>query len=41
LAAATASLGLFFRLLTLHPVEEGRTYAPYGGVYVTVAMFCR
>jgi small multidrug resistance family-3 protein len=38
LVPAAASLGLFSWLLTLHPTEAGRTYAAYGGVYVTVAM---
>jgi small multidrug resistance family-3 protein len=31
-------LGLFAWLLTLHPTEAGRTYAAYGGVYVSSAM---
>ena len=34
-----ASLALFAWLLTLHPTGAGRTYAAYGGVYVTVALF--
>ena len=38
LVPAAASLGLFSWLLTLHPAEAGRTYAAYGGVYVTAAM---
>jgi small multidrug resistance family-3 protein len=34
------SLGVFAWLLTLHPsLGAGRTYAAYGGVYVTVAVF--
>jgi len=32
------SLGVFAWLLTLHPISVGRTYAAYGGVYVTVAI---
>jgi small multidrug resistance family-3 protein len=35
---AAASLALFAWLLTLHPTAAGRTYAAYGGVYVTIAM---
>jgi small multidrug resistance family-3 protein len=38
LVPAAASLAVFSWLLTLHPSEAGRTYAAYGGVYVTVAM---
>ena len=38
LLPAAASLAVFAWLLTLHPTEAGRTYAAYGGVYVTVAM---
>jgi small multidrug resistance family-3 protein len=38
LGPAAASLGVFAWLLTLHPTEAGRTYAAYGGVYVSVAM---
>ncbi len=38
LVPAAGSLALFSWLLTLHPAEAGRTYAAYGGVYVTVAM---
>jgi small multidrug resistance family-3 protein len=34
-----ASLALFAWLLSLHPTGAGRTYAAYGGVYVTVALF--
>ena len=33
------SLALFAWLLSLHPTAAGRTYAAYGGVYVTVAVF--
>ena len=33
------SLGTFVWLLSLHPTAAGRTYAAYGGVYVTVAVF--
>lgn len=36
-APAALSLALFAWLLTLHPTAEGRTYAAYGGAYVTVA----
>ena len=36
---AAASLALFAWLLTLHPTGAGRTYAAYGGAYVTVALF--
>ena len=39
LAPAALSLGLFAWLLSLHPsFSAGRTYAAYGGVYVTVAL---
>ena len=38
LLPAAASLALFAWLLTLHPMTAGRTYAAYGGVYVTTAM---
>jgi small multidrug resistance family-3 protein len=38
LAPAAISLALFAWLLTLHPDEAGRTYASYGGVYVTIAV---
>jgi small multidrug resistance family-3 protein len=38
LAPAAASLALFVWLLTLHPQAAGRTYASYGGVYVTTAL---
>lgn len=38
LAPAAVGLALFAWLLTLHPDEAGRTYASYGGVYVTIAV---
>ncbi len=38
LVPAAFSLTTFAWLLTLHPFSAGRTYAAYGGVYVTVAM---
>lgn len=38
LAPAAVSLALFAWLLTLHPQAAGRTYASYGGVYVTTAL---
>lgn len=38
LAPAALSLGLFAWLLTLHPFPAGRTYAAYGGIYVSVAI---
>jgi small multidrug resistance family-3 protein len=38
LVPAAVSLALFSWLLTLHPEAAGRTYAAYGGVYVTVAL---
>jgi small multidrug resistance family-3 protein len=38
LVPTVASLAVFSWLLTLHSTEAGRTYAAYGGVYVTVAM---
>lgn len=39
LLPATLSLALFAWLLTLHDTSAGRTYAAYGGVYVSVALF--
>jgi small multidrug resistance family-3 protein len=36
---AVASLALFAWLLTLHPTAAGQTYAAYGGVYISVAIF--
>lgn len=38
LVPAALSLGAFAWLLTLHPTAAGRTYAAYGGVYVSVAV---
>jgi small multidrug resistance family-3 protein len=38
LLPATLSLAAFAWLLTLHPTGAARTYAAYGGVYVTVAV---
>jgi len=38
LAPAALSLAAFSWLLTFHPTAAGRTYAAYGGVYVTVAL---
>lgn len=38
LAPAAFALAAFAWLLTLHPTAAGRTYAAYGGVYVTVAL---
>jgi small multidrug resistance family-3 protein len=38
LLPAAVSLALFAWLLTLHPAAAGRTYAAYGGVYITVAL---
>lgn len=39
LLPGAASLALFAWLLTLHPTgAAGRTYAAYGGVYVTTAV---
>ncbi len=39
LVPAALSLILFSWLLTLHDSGAGRTYAAYGGVYVSVALF--
>jgi len=39
LAPAALSLTMFAWLLTLHPTGASRTYAAYGGVYVTTALF--
>jgi small multidrug resistance family-3 protein len=39
LIPSAVSLALFAWLLTLHPGAAARTYAAYGGVYVTVALF--
>ncbi|MGH8584003.1 MAG: YnfA family protein [Gammaproteobacteria bacterium] len=38
LVPAAVSLALFAWLLTLHPSAAGRTYAAYGGMYITVAL---
>jgi small multidrug resistance family-3 protein len=38
LAPAAVALAAFAWLLSLHPTAAGRTYAAYGGVYVTVAV---
>ncbi len=38
LIPAGVSLAVFSWLLTLHPTASGRTYAAYGGVYVSVAI---
>lgn len=38
LLPAAISLAVFAWLLTLHPNAAGRTYAAYGGVYVTTAI---
>ena len=38
LLPGVASLALFAWLLSLHPTSAGRTYAAYGGVYITIAM---
>ena len=39
LVPGAVSLALFAWLLSLHPTAAGRTYAAYGGVYVSVAIF--
>lgn len=38
LVPAAGALALFVWLLTLHPMAAARTYAAYGGVYVSVAV---
>ncbi|NYT78703.1 YnfA family protein [Alcaligenaceae bacterium] len=38
LVPAAASMALFVWLLTLHPAAAGRTYAAYGGMYITMAL---
>lgn len=38
LVPGAVSLVLFAWLLSLHPSAAGRTYAAYGGVYVSVAL---
>jgi small multidrug resistance family-3 protein len=39
LVPTALSLAVFSWLLTLHPMAAGRTYAAYGGVYISVAIF--
>ncbi|HEU4390466.1 MAG TPA: YnfA family protein [Blastocatellia bacterium] len=39
LVPSAICLGLYAWLLTLHPGAAGRTYAAYGGMYVTLALF--
>lgn len=38
LIPAALSLALFAWLLSLHPNAAGRTYAAYGGIYISVAL---
>ncbi len=38
LVPSALALGLFAWLLTLHPTGAARTYAAYGGVYISVAI---
>lgn len=38
LVPGALALCIFAWLLTLHPTAAGRTYATYGGVYVSVAI---
>jgi small multidrug resistance family-3 protein len=38
LLPAGLSLAVFAWLLTLHPAAAGRTYAAYGGAYISVAL---
>jgi small multidrug resistance family-3 protein len=38
LLPAAIALAAFAWLLTLHPAAAGRTYAAYGGMYITVAL---
>lgn len=38
LVPAAVALALFAGLLTLHPSAAGRTYAAYGGMYITIAL---
>jgi len=38
LLPAALSLFVFAWLLTLHPTAAGRTYAAYGGVYISMAV---
>ena len=35
---AAISLAIFAWLLTLHPTASGRTYAAYGGVYISMSI---
>lgn len=39
LLPAAVSLAIFAWLLTQHPTASGRTYAAYGGIYISVALF--
>lgn len=39
LVPGVISLAAFVWLLSLHPTAAGRTYAAYGGIYVTIAVF--
>lgn len=39
LIPAAISLACFAWLLSVHPGAAARTYAAYGGVYITVALF--
>ena len=39
LVPGACCLAAFVWLLSLHPAAAGRTYAAYGGVYVTIAVF--
>ena len=38
LLPSAVSFAVFAWLLTLHPTAAGRTYAAYGGMYITVAL---
>lgn len=38
LVPAAVSLIIFSWLLTLHPTASGRTYAAYGGIYVSISI---
>ena len=38
LLPAALSLALFVWLLSLHPMQAGRVYAAYGGVYIATAL---
>ena len=38
LLPAAMSLAVFAWLLALHPTASGRTYAAYGGVYISIAL---